>query len=107
MRLRVNGKMTSRYYSIAEVGTLVAQIIGRESLKLDDNAPPKVRRGQRISLPCEPFDKGEYIGIEGGFIESDDVLRGHDGRWYCIASGTTRRLGLVPVDEISISTRAQ
>lgn len=106
-RLRVSGRMIDRWYDLAEVGAAVTQIIAGEDPDLQDEMPPTVTRGQRISLPCEPYLNGELVGREGGHVESDDVVRGHDGRWYCIASGTTRRLGLVPIDEITIPARAQ
>ena len=107
VRLRVGGHMMAQYQTLQEVGDFLTRYIAGEDPRMKPDTPPVVKRGTRISLPCEPFDKGEYIGIEGGFIESDDVVRGHDGRWYCIASGTTRRLGLVPIDEITLSARVR
>lgn len=102
VRLRVGGRMFDGYRELTEIGEIVTKIVAGEEPDLKPETPPVVKRGTRISLPCEPFEKGEYIGIEGGFIESDDVVLGKDGRWYCVASGTTRRIGLVPLDEITV-----
>lgn len=80
----------------------VADLVGKLLSGLDLPAPqqkPVVRKGQRISLPVGGYveDGVEYIGgTESGSIWFEQVLLGHDGRYYVCASGITNRPGFYP-----------
>ncbi|MBQ3060456.1 MAG: hypothetical protein IJD16_09135 [Desulfovibrio sp.] len=88
----------------------VARLI--QSLLLEDGqlpAPPPVperpvlRYAQPVSLPCGPYtSKGEPLGMERGRILSEDAVLGHDGRWYVVVGGVTRRTCLEAYDNLRV-----
>ncbi len=94
------------WLDVEEIGVLVGKLMlyGTELPPPPAVSPkPIVKRGQAVSLPCGPHTaKGEPLGSELGRIASEDVLLGHDGRWYVIAGGVTRRLGFVPYEELRL-----
>lgn len=64
-------------------------------------ARPVVKKAQMVSLPCGPYAAdGEALGREQGRIASEDVLLGHDGRWYVLAGGVVCRLGFVAYEDL-------
>lgn len=62
---------------------------------------PQVRKGQIVSVPCAPYDDDGFAwGSEQGRIVSDDVLLGHDGRWYAVISGVTVKTRFFPCEDL-------
>lgn len=111
-RVSVNGRWhdapdgSRLWLDVEDVGMLLSDLMvhGTE-LPPPPVVPPKpiVKRGQAVSLPCGPYtERGEALGSEMGRIASEDVLLGHDGRWYVIAGGVTRRLGFVAYEELRL-----
>lgn len=111
-RVNVNGRWhdapdgSRLWLDVEDVGMLLSDLmIHGTELPPPPAVPPKpvVKRGQAVSLPCGPYTtRGEALGSEMGRIASEDVLLGHDGKWYVIAGGVTRRLGFVEFSEMKM-----